>query len=62
EGTTAGEMDEVIVPAGNLFLMGDNRQNSTDSRTAEVGFVPEAELIGKAVFRLFPIGNIGFIK
>jgi signal peptidase I len=61
DGYTEGEMSPVTVPEGNLFLMGDNRQNSTDSRMPEVGFVLENELIGKAVFRLFPIRNFGTI-
>lgn len=62
DGYTATDMEEVTVPEGQLFVMGDNRQNSMDSRDARVGFVPMESVIGKAVFRLFPFKTIGKLE
>ncbi len=59
DGYTNTEMDEVTVPEGYLFCMGDNRQNSRDSRDSLIGFVDEDDVLGKAVFRLFPFSRIG---
>jgi signal peptidase I len=42
------------VPEGSVFVLGDNRMNSADSRTASVGFVPTEKIYGKVVLRLFP--------
>ncbi|MBQ9890952.1 MAG: signal peptidase I [Firmicutes bacterium] len=59
DGYTSSEMDEVTVPEGYIFAMGDNRQNSTDSRSPQVGFIDINRIRGKVVFRLFPVSGFG---
>lgn len=55
--TTIGEVD-TTVPKDSLFVMGDNRGNSLDSRFPQVGFAKEDSVIGKVLFRLFPMKSI----
>ena len=55
---TSGDID-TVVPKGKLFAMGDNRENSNDSRFPDVGMVDEDEVLGKVMVRLLPLDNIG---
>ena len=59
DGYTNTEMDDMVIPEGYIFAMGDNRQNSADSRDSRIGCVDEKLLVGKAVLRLFPFSKFG---
>lgn len=52
----------VTVPEGCIFVMGDNRNHSTDSRNPEVGFLSVDDVLGKAFFRITPFNKLGFIE
>lgn len=47
------------VPEGCVFAMGDNRNNSKDSRFQEVGMIEKKSIIGHAVLRLWPLNKLG---
>jgi signal peptidase I len=55
---TRGSYPLATVPEGHIFVMGDNRNNSEDSRFKDVGFVPLELIKGKAVMVFWPVDHI----
>lgn len=55
-------IESIQLGEDEYFVMGDNRNNSLDSRTSMVGNVTREELIGKAWLRIWPFENFGILK
>ena len=51
----------VTVPQGSVFLLGDNRNGSTDSRSSLIGIIDERYVVGRFLFRIFPFSKIGTV-
>lgn len=53
--------EEITLGDGEYFVLGDNRNNSEDSRYANIGYVKKEYIIGKAWFRLNSLKDMGFV-
>ena len=54
--------EPVTLDSGEFFVLGDDRQNSDDSRMANIGNVKRSEIAGKVWFVISPMKNLGFVK
>ncbi len=50
-----------VIPEGYVFVMGDNREGSLDSRSTEIGLIPVENIIGKAEIRVYPLNSFGSV-
>ena len=53
---------DVVVPEGSIFVMGDNRNHSSDSRNVTLGAVDERYVLGRALWVFFPFQDFGAIS
>jgi signal peptidase I len=60
-GITPGNMEPITVNEGYIFVMGDNRPNSLDSRDPGIGEIAVSDILGRVDLRLFPFNKIGLI-
>lgn len=51
-----------IIPKGYYFVMGDNRDESSDSRNPSIGLIKKSDIKGKVKIRLWPLNKIGKVK
>jgi signal peptidase I len=56
------DITDLKIGEGQVFVMGDNRNHSTDSRSPIVGVVNTDDILGKAVFRVYPVGKMGAVN
>ncbi len=51
-----------VIPEGYVYVMGDNREHSLDSRSAVINLIPVEDIMGKAVLRLYPFDRFGILS
>lgn len=52
----------ITMPTGTVFVMGDNRAQSLDSRSNQIGLIDYRNILGKVLFRIYPFYSIGVIN
>ena len=56
------EIQDMKIGKGEVFVMGDNRMHSSDSRSPQVGVISIDDILGKAIFRIYPLNKAGSVS